>query len=343
MGEDNFSGLVRSGKSHSVSVSERTGNAKTVRNNVSSDEQEIDARKTAFEKQSPEEKTNIQKANSDSTQSKRQSLSIDKSNSNRQQVNQDSGVEPHVRGVNTEGFKDNNQKVDLSTTAVNLQKVANANATANNQGVVKNKAIQDKNQKIPNGGVSNNNQAVNGGALKPNVQGIPIDGLVTNQQAIDQTSLSPNNQSLPKDQVAPNKQAAQSVVNNNRQPLENIDPGLNMHRAPRESGMGINRQPTDKENLDDHFEVLPSETVERAEVDFGLSGSDGGSESLNTFPKIRVKKTENAPAIERSLTAQQAAKLKHDKFVEAFHGRLAGIKRGVDELNGRLDVMEKRK
>lgn len=343
MGEDNFSGLVRSGKSHSVSVSERTGNAKTVRNNVSSDEQEIDARKTAFEKQSPEEKTNIQKANSDSTQSKWQSVSIDKSNSNRQQVNQGSVFTPNIGVVNTESFKDNNQKVDPSTAAVNLQKVATANATANNQGIVKNKAIQDNNQKIPNGGFSNNNQAVNGGALKSNVQGIPIDGLVTNQQAIDQTGLSPNNQSLPKDQVAPNKQAAQSVANNNSQPLENIDPGLNMHRAPRESVMGINRQPTDKENLDDHFEVLPSETVERAEVDFGLSGSNGGSESLNTFLKIRVKKTENAPAIERSLTAQQAAKLKHDKFVEAFHGRLAGIKRGVDELNGRLDVMEKRK
>lgn len=103
-----------------------------------------------------------------------------------------------------------------------------------------------------------------------------------------------------------------------------------------------NRQPTDKENLDDHFEVLHLESIGRAEVDFGLSASDSSAASQDTFPKIKVKQLANVPVIERPLTAQQAAKLKHDKFVEAFHGRLAGIKRGVDELNGRLDFMEKR-
>ena len=61
------------------------------------------------------------------------------------------------------------------------------------------------------------------------------------------------------------------------------------------------------------------------------------------FQKIKVKQQVSPQAAERTLAAQQAAKLKHDKFIEAFHGRLAGIKRGVDELNGRLDVMEKRK
>jgi hypothetical protein len=209
---------------------------------------------------------------------------------------------------------------------------------------------------------------------------MPVDGLVTNKQAIDQPSLEPSNQSLPNEQVAPNKQATQSVVNDknlqpvlngapttndvktqklalednnqslseqaaekNRQTVENLDPLLNMHRAPKDGAIGANRQPTDKENLDDHFEILPSEKIKRAENNSGLSVSDSSSESKEIFPKIKVKQQVSPPASERTLAAQQAAKLKHDKFVEAFHGRLAGIKRGVDELNGRLDVMEKRK
>ena len=50
MGEDNFSGLIRSSKSHSVSVSEHTGNAKTVRNRVTSDEQKIELFQESFKK-----------------------------------------------------------------------------------------------------------------------------------------------------------------------------------------------------------------------------------------------------------------------------------------------------
>ncbi len=417
MSDDNFSGIVRSGKSHGVSVSEHTGNAKTTRNKVSSDEHDVEARKTAFERQSSEDTANIQKAISDSTQAKKQSVSTDKSNTNRQEIYQGSVVATNVEGVKTESLKDNNQKIDSSTTAVNLQKVGNANITTNNQGIAKDKAIQDDDKKIPIGGISNNNQAVNGGVLKSNVQGIvkgnisnnkqvigngqivandqkvpngkgistnvqgiPVDGVVTNKQAIDQPSLSLNSQSLPKDQVATNKQVTQSVVNDknhqaiindtsttndaktsklaledknqslseqaaeiNRQTVKNLDPSLNMHRAPKDGATSANRQPTDKENLADHFEVLPSEKIKRAEVNSGLSGSDISSDSKETFQKIKVKQPANAQAAERPLTDQQAAKLKHDKFVEAFHGRLAGIKRGVDELNGRLDVMEKRK
>ena len=189
MSDDNFSGFIRSGKSHGVSVSEHTGNAKTTRNKVSSDEQDIQAKKTAFEKRSAEDGANIQKASSDSTQAKEQSVSTDKLNTNRQEINQGSVVATNVRGVNTESLKDNNQKIDSSTTTVNLQKAGNANITTNNQGVEKNKAIQDNDQKISHGGIPNNIQAVNGGVLKSNVQGIPVDGLVTNKQDLDQSTL----------------------------------------------------------------------------------------------------------------------------------------------------------
>jgi len=86
MAEEKFSGFIRSSKSHSVSVSEHTGNAKTIRNKVSSDEQVIEERKTAFEKQSAEDKANIQKVHSDDKQETRQSVAADISKTNRQET-----------------------------------------------------------------------------------------------------------------------------------------------------------------------------------------------------------------------------------------------------------------
>ena len=127
MSDDNFSGIIRSGKSHGVSVSEHTGNAKTTRNKVSSDEHDVEARKTAFERQSSENTANIQKASSDSTQAKEKSVSTEKSNTNWQEINQGQGVAANVKSVKTESLKENNQKIDSSSTAVNLQKVGNAN------------------------------------------------------------------------------------------------------------------------------------------------------------------------------------------------------------------------
>jgi len=41
------------------------------------------------------------------------------------------------------------------------------------------------------------------------------------------------------------------------------------------------------------------------------------------------------------LTAQQAAKLKHDKSLDAFHARIAGIKRNVDNINSQLTTGKK--
>ncbi len=49
MNDDDFTGIVRSGSQHSVSVSEHTGNAKTPKNIVASHEEETEARKRAFE------------------------------------------------------------------------------------------------------------------------------------------------------------------------------------------------------------------------------------------------------------------------------------------------------
>jgi hypothetical protein len=41
-----------------------------------------------------------------------------------------------------------------------------------------------------------------------------------------------------------------------------------------------------------------------------------------------------------SAQAQQEAKLKRDKMMDEFHGRVAGIKHNVDQLNHRLSDFE---
>ena len=343
MSDDNFSGFVRSGKSHGVSVSEHTGNAKTFRNKVSSDEHDVQGRKTAFEKQSFEDKANIQKISSDDRKGKRQSVATDNSNANRQEIVQVLGSTDNVQGVNSENLNDNKQKIDSSTTAANLQKTGNANITTNNQGVngdavtsnvqgIGKSNIATNKLSLPKDQVVSNNQSIQSLVNDKNRQPILNNALTTNDPKIAKLALGDNNQSV-----------SEHAPDTNRQPLEDLASSLNMHRAPKDGAISANRQPTDKENLHDHFEVLPSETIAQAEVDFGFSGVDSGSESPDTFPKIKIKQPASAPAVERPLTAQQVAKIKHDKYLEAFHGRLAGIKRGVDALNGRLDVMEKRK
>jgi len=49
MSKDEFSGIVRSSSGHRVSVSQHTGNAKTPKNIVSTDEEDTTAKKLAFE------------------------------------------------------------------------------------------------------------------------------------------------------------------------------------------------------------------------------------------------------------------------------------------------------
>ncbi len=345
MAEEKFSGFIRSSKSHSVSVSEHTGNAKTVRNKVSSDEQVIEARKTAFEKQSAEDKANIQKVHSDDKQETRQSVAADISKTNRQETNQGQGVIANTQDVPIgKPIQDNVQKIPSGGISRNNQAVNIGAVTPNVQGVGKNN-IATNQQNIGQGNVAANNQKVpKSNGISTNVQGVPVDGVVTNNQPLLNSASPANDGKAAKLALEDNKQViAEQALDTNLQHLENLALSLNMHRVPEDGLTATNRQPTDKENLKDHFEVLPSEKIERAEVDFGLSVPVSSSESHEIFLKIKVKQQEGAAVTDRPLTAQQAAKLKHDKYVEAFRGRLAGIKRGVDALNGRLDVMEKGK
>jgi len=81
MDDDFFANIVRSNKPHSVSVSERTGNATTAKNTVTSDADDQLPKKTVFENEQQELKING--AKSGDKENNIQSVSTTKSSINK--------------------------------------------------------------------------------------------------------------------------------------------------------------------------------------------------------------------------------------------------------------------
>ncbi len=101
-----------------------------------------------------------------------------------------------------------------------------------------------------------------------------------------------------------------------------------------------------KEHLQDHIEALPDTHVPRDTVEFSNKvihaavDAQGPNVALGKVAKKASSAVARAPVT--SATAAQLAKAKHDKFMETFHGRLAGIKHEVDEVNQKLDKFEQK-
>jgi hypothetical protein len=86
---------------------------------------------------------------------------------------------------------------------------------------------------------------------------------------------------------------------------------------------------------------VPRNTAEFSnKVIHATADAQGPNVALGKVVKKASSTTARAPAV--SATAAQLAKAKHDKFMEAFHGRLAGIKHEVDEVNQKLDKFEQK-
>jgi hypothetical protein len=140
-----------------------------------------------------------------------------------------------------------------------------------------------------------------GKGVTSRVQVIPGEGIAANQQMINQANTSANKQSV--------------------------------HEA---GPAGVNRQPTDKENLKDHFEVLPSSTIESARVNLGNSASQVSMGTEQPSSTGKGKQDDKPAHVTAALTSQQVTKTKRD----AFLGRLAGIKRDVGSISLKLDAMD---
>lgn len=436
MNDDEFSGIVRSGTSHSVSVSEHTGNAKTPKNIVTSHPEETEAKKVAFETkedldlhlqqlvnemdaskqvrppQADKIHVNIQAAGIDPQTANTQTIGHDALQDNHQKleggsqlatnhqtlIGQTSGG-PNVQGVLVNTLTDNVQAIPNETLQDNHQELESSNQLAPNrqaltsqasngpnvQGIpvdtladnvqtIANDALQDNHQKLGSDHVAANLQALGGEAADGlNMQGIANDAhhahdatfgkpsTPDNSQTLPNQAGMPNHQDIPTLSVDDNLQAADEggMVGNNRQTLaaspeletnrQTIDTpvaDLNRQAAPEDLPTPANRQAVDSEHLQDHLEALPSTAVERAKVDFPTSPEKKPAQRPPTAGTNRNAKSKPAamPSPRANAPTRTAAQLsEHEKFLEAFHGRLAGIKHDVDQINDRLDVFEQKK
>jgi hypothetical protein len=204
-------------------------------------------------------------------------------------------------------------------------------------------------QTIGNGADATNRATLGNDAAADNTAHLPHDANANNTQAIPTLSASSNHQSVDEAGMAgTNRQALAPSADlpPNHQPIDTPASELNRQAAPEDLPPPTNRQAVDGEHLADHFEALPSTAVQRAKVDFPTSPDPQSAPKKPAVGTNRNVKIRSAPTPSRqgnapARTAEQLTE--HEKFIEAFHGRLAGIKHEVDQINDRLDVFEHKK
>jgi hypothetical protein len=374
MNDDDLPNLVRSGTDHSVSVSELTGNAKNPINMVVSHEQETEARKREFEKQAlaaleakkaliaalAEHKEHVAPTD-DGQDTNIQKVTSDKAAVNIQNVNTD-GFETNIQKVSTDKIRDNIQTVgnnidapanvqNVSVDAIvsNLQKIGSGNIATNRQNIVGEKAIETNRQGIPSDVIAPNVQDIGEQSLggKTNLQVFPQDDASSNRQALSQGNHTQNNAKITFDTSGHDEQKiAKLGIQNNRQSLEQGELTKNSQTVALSPGLGpnnqsvnsdapsLNRQGVNNEKITSHFEPLPSDDVERKKVDLSAPQDKGRSSA--------VRNKANGARAPMSETERQQASLNKNSAMDAFHGRLAGIKQNVDTLNSRLTDLEEK-
>jgi len=369
MDTDSFANIIRSSKPHSVSVSERSGNATTTKNIVSSDADEDKPKKTAYEKRqhkdnvigaaSGDKEGNIQILDKDTKIPKSNgdfqdlvnphsmsNIVIDPIKAQTQDVSIKNDIKSNVQGVNNNSIVNRNVNIENSDIPTNLQKLAADNLDNNSQSVSTKKSSIN-NQGIDDLKNSSNLQPLNGDNSDPNIQNIPKNSISNNNQPIFDLAISVNNESISNLSLKDNKQdLSNTPLANNRQPVIEQDNSLNIQGLPEDDQVGINRQTIDSSNLNDHLEILPSDKVIRDKVDFGSTtkniskSTQQTSSSKSVKENLTVSTTTDSSPKQPQLSAQQAAKLKRDKLNEDFQGRVAAIRRNVKALNGKLDSFE---
>jgi len=151
---DDFANIVRSNKPHSVSVSERTGNATTAKNVVSSDADDHQSKKTVFVKQQQEEKINGPESGN---------------------------KEDNIQAVNIENINNNNLKIATKSITHKNQGLDESSIVNNRQPIT----VQDPSLNIQNLPENNplgvNRQAIDSGNFKDHLEILPSDKVVRNK------------------------------------------------------------------------------------------------------------------------------------------------------------------
>jgi hypothetical protein len=194
----------------------------------------------------------------------------------------------------------------------NIQKFSTEKNTNNRQTIANDGAAKANVQTIGSDPHQDNIQSLTGGNTAKNTQNIAADKAVpNNRQSINQQPQIKNVQTIPTEVAASNEQQiSKAAVQNNQQTIEKSD-------TPRNSQSVSNGNQLNNANL----------TVKAVVADV----------PHKPLPKV-------APATRAPMTAEELeeAKRQRDELNNAFHGRLAGIKHNVEELNERLTDFEEK-
>lgn len=267
----------------------------------------------------------------------------------------------------------NRQEIPTDVVAKNLQDIPVGAIAANQQSL--GKAARPGNQQAaPEDAVDTNLQTLDVDTSGANLQEIPQDSQAPNPQTLERPRDNENRQGITGNPQAANDQklaatepihhveplsekaadannqtlAAAPNIDPNHQPIETDAPILNRQAAPEDAPPGPNRQGVEHGKIEDHFETLPSEEIVREKVDFASPINTPPSSAAT--PSTALPKKKNARPLTRqtptrpALSAEElhAIKVKREKMMEEFHGRVAGIKHNVDALNDRLTDFEER-
>jgi hypothetical protein len=257
MNDDDFSGIVRSGSQHSVSVSEVTGNAKKPKNTVVSHEEETEARKRAFEEKALAalnaekalatalaEHTEHVASDEGMADANIQKVAASKEAANRQGIAGEHASLANVQNVATDTFQANNQKVGADKIQDNIQTVANDKGPTANVQNVSSEALAANLQSVSSGNIASNKQNVAGEkTMEANRQGIPTDVIAPNQQNIaGEMAIDANRQGIPTDGMTSNVQKVPvGNIADNVQDIGSKSLAAN-NQAIEQGAMGLNRQ-----------------------------------------------------------------------------------------------------
>ena len=255
MKDDDFSGIVRSGTSHSVSVSEHTGNAKTPKNIVTSNPEETLAKKLAFEGKSDADLYLEQLAHTDdvanqaklppktdATPSPKKATVTGPATQGKQAIAVDAGkTAPNIQGVSTETIAKNVQNIPTDALAANVQSVPTDVVQDNHQPLDGDHKVEANRQAMPEGAKSS-----------PNVQGVPTDTLATNVQSVPTDAIDDNHQKV---QGEPQAEA-------NRQALPGSAPSSNNVQGVPTDTLAANVQGIPNKAVEDNHQKVGNPRVE---------------------------------------------------------------------------------
>ena len=296
-------------------------------------------------------KANLQSVSADTLKDNQQSIATDKSEDNRQGIATEN-LKESLQDIQTESINDNLQSITNDNLENNIQSISSPQvAPQKPQGIGKD-PIRTNDADIAKKNIQDRDARVKKKQIKTNTANISIDVIPNNKQAVQSASVSDNLASIPKDTHHETRQALDKDSFQDRgATVAKTSVQGNVQAVPTKPSTSNNLQPIEQKPIADHFETLPSdarplgETATPKSSPIANRASPTPQQSVATktavaqaTPLAKSQKVVTSSAI--SPAEAEKIALAHKAQMEAFHGRLAGIKHTVDDLNHKLDDLE---